>query len=138
MAGINCENPKLTERIGSRWKKVVDQAKTVQNCLRDRQRDDRGRYPSPVSLALMVLVGHRKTNIKNIGDLNESTDDKKAVDVVANLSPRPTFIATYTFPNEFRQLVPRRQGKEAPKDGSVMYTPFVLFIARPSINSVSN
>ncbi|MCA8248049.1 hypothetical protein LGN12_12840 [Burkholderia multivorans] len=137
MAGLNCASPTLTQQIVRRWSKAMEQAKTVQSCLRDRQREDSVRYPNPISLALMVVVGRRKTSVANIESLNESVDIESAINVLASLKPRPTFIATYAFPNEFRQLVPRQQGKEAPKEGTAMYTPFVLFIAKPAVNSMS-
>jgi len=139
MSGMNCATPKLTQQIVRRWDKAMEQARTVQNCLRDRQREDRIRYPNPISLALMVLVGRRNTSVENVDTLNESIEviEQSAIDAVAGLKPRPTFIATYAFPNEFRQLVPQRRGKVSPKEGSAMYTPFVLFIARPAVNSLS-
>lgn len=51
------------------------------------------------------------------------------------LKPQPAFQAIYKFPEEFRGLVPRRKGMEAPKSGRAMYTPFVSFIAKPAVNS---
>nr|CUV24074.1 conserved protein of unknown function [Ralstonia solanacearum]CUV37661.1 conserved protein of unknown function [Ralstonia solanacearum]CUV38860.1 conserved protein of unknown function [Ralstonia solanacearum]CUV64277.1 conserved protein of unknown function [Ralstonia solanacearum] len=138
MAGMNCEEPKLTDHIVRRWTKAVEQAKTVQDCLRVRQKEDRVRYPNPVSLALMVIVG-RRSIVENAqfsdGDLKDMQD--ATTQMLAKLTPRPTFQAIYTFPSEFRTLVPRHKGVEVQKSGRAVYTPFVSFIAKPAVNSMA-
>lgn len=141
MAGINCETPMITQAIKRRWTSAVNQAKTVQTCLRARQQEQPSRYPSPISIALMVLVGRRSVDMEQLDDLNEDGWVESMRDhtlkVLLGLTPSPTFKAMYTFPREFRALAPRRRGQAAPKDGRVMFTPFVAFIAKPSVNSGS-
>ncbi|ANH72323.1 hypothetical protein ACS15_2220 [Ralstonia insidiosa] len=85
MAGMNCERPAPTRPIIRGWRKAVEQANTVQSCLRDRQKEDRARYPNPVSLALMVLVGRRNAGIESIDEMNHSIDDmeQSAIDMAA-------------------------------------------------------
>ncbi|NYT78630.1 hypothetical protein H0A71_16685 [Alcaligenaceae bacterium] len=139
MASMNCETPKITESIDERWVKVVDQAKAAQIYLRARHREDPRRYPNPISFALMVIVGRRNIRIDDFEGVDKGIElmEDRSLHALRSLSPRPTFTATYTFPKEFRGLVPRRKGKEAPKRGRVMYTPFVSFIARPAVNSIT-
>lgn len=139
MATMNCDEPKITSTVKRRWGTVVDQAKTAQTCLRARQKEDKRRYPNPVSVALMVIVGRRRIDMDDFEDVNwdiEGMEDA-TLNALAGLIPRPTFVATYTFPAEFRALAPRHKGKEAPKDGSAIYTPFVSFIAKLAVNATS-
>lgn len=139
MAGINCEVPVITKNIERRWAKAVDQARTVQASLRVRQKEDSKRYSKPVSLALMVVVGRRSISVDEFKFVNDGIlkMEEAVAKKLADLDPRPTFLATYTFPKEFRALVPRRRGKEAPQTGRVIYTPFVAFIAMPSVNTAA-
>lgn len=139
MATMSCAAPKITSTIKRRWGTVVGQAKTAQICLRDRQREDRRRYPNPISVALMVIVGRRRIDMDDFEEVNwdiEAMEDL-SLNALAGLAPPPAFVATYTFPEEFRALAPRHKGKEAPKDGSVIYTPFVSFIAKLAVNTTS-
>ncbi|CAO3941180.1 hypothetical protein [Achromobacter mucicolens] len=137
MAGINCEAPKITQAISRRWTSAVNQAKTVQTCLRARQQEQPSRYPSPISIALMVLVGRRSVNMEQLDDLNEDgcveSMREDTLEVLGGLKPAPTFKAMYTFPREFRALAVRRKGRVSPNDDRVMFTPFVAFIAKPSV-----
>ncbi len=138
MATMNCQAPKLTAMTQARWESAVLQAKSVQNCLKSREQEDRHRYQNPISLALMVIVGRRA--IRAIGtpdtkDLGNHLDDrrKEFEATLLSLEPRPTFLATYTFPEEFRFVVRKRKGRVAPSDDTSIYTPFVSFIAKPAI-----
>ncbi|EHP40349.1 hypothetical protein OR16_26428 [Cupriavidus basilensis OR16] len=137
MASMNCDTPKVTKSIERRWVTAVDQARTVQTCLRARQKEDGRRYPNPISIALMVIVGRRSIDMLDFDDINEGIEwmEDTSVEMLAGLKPRPAFVATYTFPEEFRALTPRRKGKEAPKNGRAIYTPFVSFIAKAAVNS---
>lgn len=140
MASMNCETPRLTEVVKDRWGSAVEQSKTVQSWLRTRQKEDEGRYPSPVSLALMVVVGRRNTALDGVALLNDGVKSSEVAfnEVLTGLRPRPTFHATYLFPEEFRCLALRRNGKAAPEEGRAMYTPFVSFIARPFVKSAAS
>ncbi len=137
MASMNCETPKVTRSIEKRWDTAVDQARTVQTCLRARQKEDGHRYPNPISVALMVIVGRRSINMKDFDVVNRDIGgmEDTTLEMLASLTPRPAFVATYTFPEEFRALAPRRKGKEAPKQGRAIYTPFISFIAKPVVNA---
>jgi len=137
MANMNCESPQMGS-IARRWKTAVDQAKDVQTCLRSRQQEDSRRYPAPASIALMVIVGKRNISTKSIDDMvNKDTAEmeERSQKALAALDPRPTFMASYTFPSEFRAISLRRNGREASVDGRAMYTPFVWFIAKPAVKS---
>jgi hypothetical protein len=137
MAGMNCESPVLTEQVKRRWNKAVDQARTAQDYLRARQKDDATRYAAPISLALMVIVGRRSTGRSNFPTLNNElvSMQNASADALTGLAPKPEFQALYTFPEEFRGVVPRRKGVAAPMEGKAIYTPFVSFIAKSAVNS---
>lgn len=137
MVGMNCESPVLTEQVKRRWDKAIGQARTAQDYLRARQREDAIRYGAPISLALMVIVGRRNTSRDNFPSLNSELESmqNESVEVLNGLAPKPEFQALYTFPEEFRGVVPRRKGVATPKDGRAIYTPFVSFIAKPAVNS---
>lgn len=139
MAGMNCETPKITKSIVRRWGTAIDQAKTVQTCLRARQKEDCHRYPNPISIALMVIVGRRSISMDDFGEVNCDIEEMEdaSLNMLAGLKPRPAFVATYTFPEEFRALAPRRKGKEAPRHGRAIYTPFVSFIAKLAVNTTA-
>lgn len=139
MASMNCKKPTVRAFIEKKWNSVVNQSKSVQNCLRARNKDDKGRYPNPISLALMVVVGRRSINRNNFEKENNGIQamEDDALNVLASLDPKPTFRAIYTFPTEFRALSPRRKGKEDPGNEQIMYTPFVLFIAKHAVNSTA-
>lgn len=137
MAGMNCETPVLTEQVKRRWKKAVEQSRTAQDYLRARQKDDTTRYAAPISLALMVIVGRRSTGRNNFISLNSEliSMQNAATEALTGLAPKPEFQALYTFPEEFRGVVPRRKGVAAPLEGKAIYTPFVSFIAKTAVNS---
>jgi hypothetical protein len=133
MAAMNCETPKVTTQVQKRWETVVAQAVDVQNCLRTRQREDKMRYPNPVSLALMVVIGRRVVSDEAmLDDITEM--ESKFLKQLESMKPRPLFMAMYTFPMEFRRLARRSRGQTS-RDGSTIYTPFVAFIARPAVSS---
>ncbi|AXW61547.1 hypothetical protein CJO94_05840 [Ralstonia solanacearum] len=129
----------LTDQIVRRWVKAVEQAQTAQDCLRVRQREDKVRYPNPISLALMVVVGRRSMSAKNIAGVTDKELQRMrdaATQTLNKLTPRPTFQAIYTFPSEFRALVSQRRGVEVRTSEQTIYTPFVAFIAKPAVNSI--
>jgi len=137
MAGMNCETPKITQTITNRWASAVRQAKTVQTCLRARQKEDSYRYPNPISIALMILVGRRNVDMFDFEENNLDIDFMRdaSLNELSGLKPSPTFKAVYTFPEEFRALALRKRGKATPGHGRAMFTPFVIFIAKPSVNA---
>ncbi|MRW87532.1 hypothetical protein GJ698_26015 [Pseudoduganella sp. FT26W] len=139
MVGMNCESPAVTKQIRDRWAKVLDQAGTAQNYLRARQREDIKRYRAPISIALMVVVGRRNADRAKFTDLNKDLRKMQnaCATKLAELTPKPVFRAIYTFPEEFRGVVPRPKGVSKPVDGRAVYTPFVLFIAKAAVNSRS-
>lgn len=126
---LNCERPKITASAQKRWKKVVEQARTTQDSLLERSNDDPHRYPNPVSLALMTIVGRRMKDsaAEAPNDLVE-TWKTAFVKKCAELD-ETAFLATYTFPSEFRNFVPRRRGNLVIDSPKASFTPFVAFLA---------
>jgi hypothetical protein len=137
MSSINCQKPALSRQIIERWERVSTQAQTAQDYLRARQREDKARYPSPVSLSLMVVVGRRAVKLENIGTLNKLVPTMRdhAIQTLSQLENRPGFVASYTFPEEFRVLVRRRSGVALASGDSAIFTPFVIFLAKPAVNA---
>lgn len=133
VAYINWASPKITEITKKRWSDVVAQAETAHEALIDRQNE---RYPSPHSIGLMILVS--RSAVKATEKTIENGKEKKAsftdehitqvTEMLNRLEPQPDFIATYTFPAEFRNFVRKRKGKEN-EEGEQRSTPFVTFIA---------
>ncbi len=134
MANMDCESCNVAGRIQSRWKTVVDQAAEAQGWLRRSQKIDKERYPNPISLALMVVVGRRAVS-KKTDDLDENVEKQLTLflNALETLRPRPQYLASYEFPKELRKQAIRKKG--APNDGEV-YIPFIAFIARAAVNSV--
>lgn len=132
MASMNCQTPSLTSTIKNRWKKVNQQAQTAQTHLRNLEKADKLRYPNPVSLALMVVVGRRKASEETINLFDESVGDmeQEFSSVLNGLSPKPKFSASYIFPEEFRKFLVRKKGRASSSSDGVIYTPFIGFIAR--------
>lgn len=145
-AAMNCEKPQVTETVSRRWNTVVEQARSAQTHLRQLQAIDPARYPDPVSLALMVVIGRRAMSVSNEEDGDAAKPGKKeALDAdIEGMASRfmesfkgldnpPTFRALYTFPPEFRQLAPRQEGRAVANKGKSIYTPFVAFLAKASV-----
>jgi len=80
----------------------------------------------------MVIVGRRSTSRDNFPSLINELEimQNASVEALACLAPKPEFEAIYTFPEEFRGVVPRRKGVAAPMDGRAIYTPFVSFMRK--------
>lgn len=137
MATMNCSTAQLNKTVQDRWDRVVIQTSDAQTFLRERNKEDRIRYPSPVSLALMVVVGRRAISSESAKTLDEdiSNLEDEFFKELAKLDKPPSFQAIYTFPKEFRQFVPRRNGRPATNLKNIIYTPFVAFLARPAVNS---
>lgn len=133
MVGMNCESCEVSQRVENKWKTVVTQAKDAQNWLRERQRDDKIRYPNPISIGLMVVVGRRAINSQT-DQLDKKKNEKRQefLDSLKTLRPRPQFIASYNFPEEFSK--PARIVHGAPGSNEI-FIPFIAFIARSVVNS---
>jgi len=131
-AAMNCENPRITKTLQNRWTKVVDQAGSAQTHMRQLQAIDPVRYPNPVSLALMVVIGRRTMSTAREEGLDRDIDtmEQQFMESFKGLPRKPTFQAIYTFPQEFRQLAPRKEGRAVSSDDKVIYTPFVAFLAK--------
>jgi len=144
MAGMDCSKPELTNPVCHRWDVANKQAKEAQTYLRVRQKEDGGRYPSPVSLALMVIVGRcsvpsdKQLKTEESDSLEKrkkfETEESNFLVKLRELEPTPSFVALYTFPEEFRRLAHRKEGKPKDLPGKEMYTPFVGFVARTHVN----
>lgn len=145
-AAMNCEKPQLTETVCRRWDTSVKQARSAQTHLRQLQILDPVRYPDPVSLALMVVIGRRAMSTSNEEDGEAGKSGKKEtldagieemesrfMESFKGLETPPTFRALYTFPQEFRQLAPRKEGRAVANRGKSIYTPFVAFLAKASV-----
>jgi hypothetical protein len=128
VAYVNWASPKITEIAHRRWKGVVGQANTAREALIKRQNEHR--YPDPHSIGLMVLVSRSAAKVKEAtGDKPASFSDVDVMNVaeMASKEFEPDFIATYTFPAEFRNFVRKRKGEE--NEDELRSTPFVTFIA---------
>ncbi len=136
VAGINWSDPQITIQARNRWNKVVDQATTARKALMERSREDKSRYPNIESIGLMVLVTRSPKKAEHLNKeeivvkIQETiTEIKKNLVTETNEKLiRPDFIATYTFPSEFRDFIKKRRGKEN-ADGKISSTPFVIFMA---------
>jgi len=86
----------------------------------------------------MTIIGRRSIGVDEFNTLNDNIEIMEAstLDVLSKLMPSPGFKAIYTFPVEFRALAPRQKGHGKPQDDRAIYTPFVLFIAKPAIKSI--
>jgi hypothetical protein len=123
----------LPNKIASKWKSVVKQAKDAQTCLRKRNKDDAIRYPNPVSISLMTVIAKRVANKEKAEKFNTNIDNEglQFLTLLSKLEPTPQFKALYTFPQEFRCFARTSKGQPVEKD---IYTPFVAFIARSNVN----
>lgn len=130
MAGFNCQDPLATENIVKKWEKVVKQAQTAQSSLKDLNSRDRVRYPEPISLSVMVLLGRRRINGKlSMGDDGLEEMKNSALNMIYGLKKKPSFVASYVFPREFRQVAIREKGY-AKENSLGVYVPFVFFIGK--------
>jgi hypothetical protein len=142
-AAMNCERSEVTKTVSERWNKVVKQARSAQTHLRRLQLVDPVRYPEPVSLALMVVIGRRAISASSGEDDGVAQSSKKEVldegieamescfmESFKGLKTPPTFRALYTFPQEFRQLAPRKEGRAVVNKSHSIYTPFVAFLGK--------
>lgn len=126
-----------TDSLLEKWKKVWQQAQDAQNYLRDQSKEDKVTYPSPITLALMVVVGVRNVIREDIDEIakNFENDYIGFVNAIQQIGdPKPQFIATYTFPEEFRGVSRRKRGASKYDKEKCAYTPFVGFICRAAIN----
>lgn len=140
-ATINCDSPAVTLTLQRRWDNVVEQAASAQQHLRKLQRTDKARYANPVSLALMVIIGRRTMSedvALNWDGKKVATKHSEFTKALIGMAKRPQFVATYTFPEEFRMLARRKKGNiDHSKEGGV-FTPFVGFVARIAVNTTSS
>ena len=137
---INAGNLFFSINSEARWEQACSQARTTQTSMRNLSKLDPGRFPDPVSLALMVFPARKKIGpgADQAADSDPALLLKKRQRLLGRLErlkPKPTFVATYTFPAEFRASVPTRRGHASPDDEGSVYTPFVGFAARVMINA---
>lgn len=134
-APMNCENPKATEAIKNRWRDVTQQTKGVQKHLKNLVSSDRSRYPSPISIGIMVIVGRRSINRKSesISAVSEDKFIQILVDELKGIQ-MPSFQATYTFPENINKLIPRKKGRPDPKNQRLIYTPYIAFLGYSSVS----
>jgi hypothetical protein len=88
----------------------------------------------------MVIIGRRSMARQDREDDHNSqieTMESDFMKAFTKLDPEPTFRALYTFPQEFRSLVPRKRGHADPSAGKAIYTPFVAFLAKSAIKGTS-
>ncbi len=133
---VNVKNPTVTSKLQERWNGVNDQAQTAQTTLRARQKEDRRAYPSPISMALMVVVAQSKVSLEEADLLDNGVVGLRdgLAGVVGGLNKRPQFIATYTFPPEFRRFALRERGVVKREENKCSYIPFVSFMGRVAVN----
>ncbi|MGV8960120.1 MAG: hypothetical protein ACOH1V_07005 [Stenotrophomonas sp.] len=135
---VNVKKPVITARLQQRWDSVNNQAKTAQGALRARQKDDGHAYPSPISLALMVVVAQSKVSldeaVERDGQLNDLRENM--VKTIKSFEQSPQFIATYTFPLEFRRFSLRARGVAQRGQDKCAYIPFVSFLGRVAVNRI--
>lgn len=134
MAGFNCQDPLATDNVGRKWEKVVQQAQTAQASLKELNSRDRTRYPNPISLSVMVLLGRRRVHGK-LSMEDEELERMKgdALNMVYGLNMKPSFVASYVFPRESRQVALRRKG-HVKEDSQGVYVPFVFFVGKQFVN----
>lgn len=133
MVSMNCDTCNLIDRVEKRWQTVIRQTGEAQSWLRICQKKDNLRYPNPVSLGVMVVVGHRAINGRHEKlEENIESQREKFVESLKALTSKPQFIASYEFPKEFRVQARRKHG--APNNEK-RYVPFVAFIAKSVVNS---
>ena len=133
---VNVKNPAATSKLQGRWSSVNNQAQTAQTTLRARQKEDKRAYPSPISMALMVVAAQSKVSMEEakLLDNEVATLRDELVEAVGGLSKRPQFIATYTFPPEFRRFALRERGVVKREENKCSYIPIVSFIGRVAVN----
>lgn len=142
MSYMDCTSSALRVKVKKPWSTLVKQTRDAQICLKRRQEEDSSRYPNPVSVGLMVVVGKHAINKKNRdldGELSTHLNEfqssllglvandgaaEKADPESANTSPK--FVATYVFPKEFREQARRRKGVATEEK---IYIPFLAFVA---------
>jgi len=138
---MNYSSNAPTLMLQKRWENVWRQAQEAQNYLREISKEDGRAYPSPVTIALMVVLGTKNIKRCDISKVADEVDAKQEdfVEALKKMSdPKPQFIATYTFPEEFRGVSRRKRGIAKFNDEECAYTPYVGFIGRVAINSTSN
>jgi hypothetical protein len=132
---MSVEGEEPTEGLKRLWNQAVDQTQTVQNFLRSRNQEDKVHFPKPLSIALLVVIGRRRMAEGRVEQLDQNLHDLKTkflngLQKIGN-PRRPQFVALYTFPDQFRVFHPRRYGHaDHASGGTVIYTPFVSFLAR--------
>jgi hypothetical protein len=141
MSYMDCTSSALRKKVKKPWTTLVKQTLDAQNCLLKRNEDDPARYPDPISIGLMVVVGKHALS-KNItqADLDQKLDDhlQEFKSSLLNLSvidgqdeeidpdTAPEFVATYIFPEDFRSQARRKKGVAT---NAEVYIPFIAFVA---------
>lgn len=142
MSYMDCTSSELRKKVKKPWTTLVKQTHDAQKCLISRNKDDATRYPSPISIGLMVVVGKhafsknkKQVNLdselrKHLSEFQTSLRSLTVIDERSeeeNSNTSPQFVSTYIFPEEFRSQARRKNGK--PVDTEKVYIPFLAFVA---------
>lgn len=142
MSYMDCTSSELRMKVKKPWTTLVKQTRDAQNCLIKRNEDDSARYPDPISVGLMVVVGKHalsknnkqatldlkledhlkefKSSLLNLTVINDQNED-------TSTDTAPQFVATYIFPEDFRSQARRKKGVAT---NAEVYIPFLAFVAR--------
>ena len=84
----------------------------------------------------MVVVAQSRVSPDEAAHLDNDVVSLREdlVAAISGLSKRPQFIATYTFPQEFRRFAPRERGVARVDGEKCSYIPAVSFVGRVAIN----
>jgi hypothetical protein len=142
VSSMNAETGLANNPLIERWSQVLKQAEDVQKDLRGRNKEDNTSFPYPLSIALLVVIGRRRMKEEKVNQTNLKINAiiKTAEESLGNIGGqrKPRFVSVYAFPDQFRVFYPKRKGYAVhSEDNSVIYTPFVAFLARAFVNSKS-
>jgi hypothetical protein len=147
---MSAEGAQPTKTLKDRWSKAIEQTRQVQNHLRRQSIENNYHFQRPASIALLVVIGRRRFSAKRHADLNKRIIEidknvhqlqKSFLESLQKFAPthNPQFIASYLFPPGFREFYPHKKGVvNHSEELTVLYTPFVAFLARPFINATKN
>lgn len=132
MAAMDFDSKKKTNDSQKKWESAIKQAKQAQVFLRKKQKEERLRYPNPISLALLVVVGRRDAGQSTEHDVEAY--EKSFLGALSSFKPAPPYRAIYTFPEEFRRIAKKQNGLPS---GKPTYMPFVAFLAKAAVNDMT-
>ena len=134
---MNIQSSEFNAALSKRWKTVCKQIQTAQNYLRDIAENDSLAVTNPLSLSIRIVVGQRNIKRNAVQKMDEEieqiTDDFSQA-LRNSADPSPQFIATYTFPQEFRVVSRRKRGRATYDENECAYIPCIGVIARLAIN----